>query len=202
MRVVTTTLEMLQPPSVRPRPWPSGVRLDLAQAITPEYARFLYGLVGGPWYWIDRLGWLRDQWDDELSVEGTEFWVLYGQGVPLGFVQLQPQPVDGSSHVEIRYFGLAETATGQGLGGRMLEHGLAAAWSLAERNDVPPVSRVWVHTCTLDGPVALSNYQGRGLVICRTEEAEQEVPAQPLGAWASTGGPAEIAGLAKAAGVR
>ncbi len=187
--MVITTLEMLQPPAAGPRAFPTGVRFDLASGIAPEYARFLYGLVGGPWYWTDRLAWTRDQWADELAVAGTEFWILYGEGVPFGFVQLQPQIVDGAAHVEIRYFGLAEPALGRRLGGPMLEHGLAAAWSLAERHGLPPVSRVWVHTCTLDGPSALANYQARGLVVCGTEEIEQDVPAQPLGSWVSTGGP-------------
>ena len=29
--------------------------------------------------------------------------------------------------------------------------------------------RVWVHTCTLDGPHALANYQARGLVTYKVE---------------------------------
>lgn len=188
MRVVTTTLEMLTPPGARPRPLPDGVRLDLASGVTPEFARFLYGLVGGPWYWIDRLGWPRDRWAEEIAVAGTEFRVLYGEGVPLGYVQLQPRTVDGGTHVEIRYFGLAETAIGRGLGGVMLEHAIEAAWTLADRVGAPPVTRVWVHTCNLDGPAALANYRARGLVVCATEESEEAVPPEPPGAWAATGG--------------
>jgi hypothetical protein len=30
-------------------------------------------------------------------------------------------------------------------------------------------SRVWVHTCTLDHPASLANYQARGLVPYKTE---------------------------------
>lgn len=197
MRVVTTTLEMLKPAPELPRDWPDGVRLELVAPMTPEYARFLYGLVGGAWFWIDRLNWTRDQWAAEIGVPGTEFHVLYGGGMPLGYVQLQPQVRAGAdgdrTEVEIRYFGLAENAIGQRLGGVLLEHALDAAWSVGERAGLPAVARVWVHTCTLDGPHALANYKARGMVPCGVEETDEPVPEEPLGAWASTGGPARAA---------
>ena len=189
MRVTTTTLEMLAAPAQEARAFPEGVRLDRAIAVSPEYARFLYGLVGGPWHWTDRLGWSREQWADELTIPGAEFWVLYGEGVPLGYVHLHPTPADTGTDVEIRYFGLTEQAIGRGLGGRLLERGILAAWSLPERFGLPPVTRLWVHTCTLDGPAALANYQARGFVVVGAEDEEKDVAGQPLGAWISTGGP-------------
>ncbi|MEV0620622.1 GNAT family N-acetyltransferase [Nonomuraea sp. NPDC050404] len=193
MKVTTTTLEMLSAPTGAARDFPGDVRLDRAPAISPEYARFLYGLVGGPWHWTDRLGWSRRQWAEELAVRGTEFWILYGDGLPLGYVHLHPTREEDGTHVEIRYFGLTEQAIGRGLGGRLLEHGIRAAWSLPERFDLADVTRVWVHTCTLDGPAALANYQGRGLRICEVKESDEPVSDRPLGSWASTGGPAEAA---------
>lgn len=190
MKVVTTTLHMLEQPQGDLRPFPDDVRLDRASILSPEYARFLYGLVGGPWSWTERLGWTRQQWVDELAEPGTEFWILYGDGNPLGYVHLHPQPVQNGTDVEIRYFGLAEAAIGRGLGGRLLEHGIHAAWTLPERTSIAPVSRVWVHTCSLDGPAALANYQARGLVVTDIAETDEDLPAQPIGSWASTGGPA------------
>ncbi|GAB3054925.1 GNAT family N-acetyltransferase [Sediminivirga luteola] len=190
MKVVTWSLQMLERPLAPARPFPEGARLERATGIGPEYARFLYGLVGGPWRWTDRLHWSREQWAEELAVPGTEFHVLYAEGVPRGYVQLYPQPGgDGGTDVEIRYFGLAEEALGRGFGGRLLEHGIQAAWTLPERFDLPAVARVWVHTCSLDGPAALANYRARGLVVYKTEETEEQVPEEPLGAWCSTGGP-------------
>lgn len=174
---------MLSRPTRSPRAVPEGTRIDRAPGMSPEYARFLYGLVGGPWRWVDRLGWSREQWESELAVAGTEFLVAYGDGVPLGYVHLQPLPVDAGTHVEIRYFGLVEQAIGRGLGGALLERGIDAAWTLDDS-----VTRVWVHTCTLDGPSALANYQARGLVVCDEKETEEDVPEEPLGAWVSTAG--------------
>lgn len=188
MKVTTTTLQMLQPPAWTARPLPDEARLDRADGVTPEFARFLYGLVGGPWHWTDRLEWTRQQWAEELAEPGTEFWVLYGEGVPWGYIHLHPVVAEDGTHVEVRYFGLSEQAIGRGLGGRLLEHGITAAWSLTQRVDLPRVSRVWVHTCSLDGPAALANYQSRGFVPCGTEDENQEVAAEPLGSWLATGG--------------
>lgn len=182
---------MLTAPIAPPRPLPDEVQLDRAPQVSPEYARFLYGLVGGPWHWTDRLGWSRQQWLDDLIVPGTEFWILYGQGVPLGYAHLQPLAADRGTQVEVRYFGLAEQAIGRGLGSRLLEHAVHAAWTLPERCELAPVSRVWVHTCSLDGPAALTNYQARGFVLISTEDTEVEVADQPPGSWSATGGPAE-----------
>jgi GNAT superfamily N-acetyltransferase len=116
----------------------------------------------------------------------------------MGYVHLQPVAQSEGTQVEIRYFGLAPQAIGRGLGGRLLEHGIAAAWSLPERSGLPsaalpptalpPTGRVWVHTCTLDGPAALANYQARGLVVYAEEITDEIVPAHSPGPWSATTG--------------
>ncbi|WP_282851743.1 GNAT family N-acetyltransferase [Gulosibacter sediminis] len=189
MQVTITSLEMLAPPAAMPRAVPADVRIDRAVDVSPEFARYLYGLVGGPWHWTDRLGWAREQWAEELAVPGTEFLVLVRDGQPLGYVHLQPQPREVDAQVEVRYFGLAEDAIGRGLGGLLLEHGVAAAWTMGERFSLAPITRVWVHTCSLDGPAALANYRARGFVECGTETEEPVVADAPLGSWRSLGGP-------------
>lgn len=185
--VTTWTLEMTSPLAADPKPLPDGIRIELAEDISPEYARFLYGLVGGPWTWTDRLCWTREQWDADLAVPGTETWIAYGDGSPLGYVQLQPGPdSEDGLDVEIRYFGLVEQAMGRGLGGALLARGVQEAWSLGERYGLPAVRRVWVHTCSLDGPVALANYQARGFRIVNETQTQESYPAEPLGSWTST----------------
>jgi len=37
-------------------------------------------------------------------------------------------------------------------------------------------TRVWLHTCTLDGPAALPNYLARGFVATRRETYAADVP--------------------------
>ena len=55
---------------------------------------------------------------------------------------------------------------GKGFGGCLLSHAIETAW------DWEDAKRVWVHTCTLDHPAAVKNYQARGMTIYNTEVDE------------------------------
>ncbi|MFE0011978.1 GNAT family N-acetyltransferase, partial [Streptomyces erythrochromogenes] len=46
----------------------------------------------------------------------------------------------------------------------------------------PPPRRVWVHTCSQDGPSAMSNYQRRGFKVFKTETEQKEETPTP-GPW-------------------
>lgn len=190
VEVTTTTLRMDVPPAPREVAPPTGVRIDRVGHPTPEFVRWLYGSVGGPWRWVDRLGWGRAAWDAELAAPGSEVWVAYLDGTPAGYVQLGAEAADGGTAVEIRYFGLHDWAHGRGLGRDLLGHAVARAWDLPARHDLPATTYVWVHTCSLDGPAALPNYRARGFVVVGEVVTREVVPVAPLGAWASTGGPA------------
>ena len=63
--------------------------------------------------------------------------------------------------------------------GWLLSVAAARAWSLGQ----PPTKRVWVHTCSLDGPHALANYRARGFQVFRTETHRQAVSGEPPGPW-------------------
>lgn len=172
--VTTTYLEMRDPALLRrarvPQPAPLILR---AEAPSPEFSRFLYTAVGGDWHWTDRLGWSRARWQTYLARPQVQTWVLYVQGTPAGYVELEAQ--DGGD-VEIAYFGLLRDFIGRGLGGHLLTVGIEHAWAL------PGTQRVWVHTCTLDGPQALANYQARGMTVYRTETVEKDIGPTP-GPW-------------------
>lgn len=43
--------------------------------------------------------------------------------------------------------------------------------------------RVWVHTCSLDGPNALANYQARGFQLYQVENRIADLPERPIGPW-------------------
>ncbi|WP_353094996.1 GNAT family N-acetyltransferase, partial [Methylibium sp.] len=96
-----------------------------------------------------------------------------------GYVELERQAGD---QVEIAYFGLMREFMGQGLGGHLLTLGIDRAWAMG-------ATRVWVHTCTLDGPAALANYEARGLLRYHEETRTQARPAQPDGPWPGWDGP-------------
>lgn len=187
--VTTWTLEMRDASALTgPRTVPNPFEIVETTSLTPEFARFLYGLVGGPWKWTDRLAWTREQWETDLAAPGTMFLIAYANGQPQGYLQLGATSVGDSTEIEIKYFGLAMYAMGKGLGSVLLTRGLEKAWAADEYARLPHVSRVWVHTCSLDGPAALRTYQSRGLRIVDTVETVEDYPDEPLGSWVSTGG--------------
>ncbi|WP_214108838.1 GNAT family N-acetyltransferase [Acrocarpospora catenulata] len=165
MDVTTWYLEQTSPADLRKsRPPRVPVEIVRAELPSPEFSRFLYTAVGGGWHWTDRLTWTPEQWSDWLAAE-VETWVAYERGTPAGYAQLQGQP---EGNVEIAYFGLLPYAMGKGIGGHLLAFALERAWDLAERLPRETTRRVWVHTCSLDGPAALPNYQARGFSVYDT----------------------------------
>lgn len=172
--VTTWYLEMRDPALLArarvPHPAPTILR---AEVPLPALNRFLYTAVGGHWYWRDRLAWTYERWMAWLDRPELQTWVMYVRGTPAGYVELERQDHDD---VEIAYFGLMREFIGRGLGGHLLSEGIARAWETGAR-------RVWVHTCTLDGPAALANYEARGMQRYREETTSIDVPIDPPGPW-------------------
>jgi len=172
--VTTWYLEMRARAALRPARSPAPAPLILrAQQPSPALNRFLYTAVGGHWYWRDRLGWSYDRWMRYLDRPQVQTWVMYCDGTPAGYIELEHQHDDD---VEIAYFGLMREFTGRGLGGHLLSVGIDRAWAMG-------AARVWVHTCTLDGPHALANYQARGMQVYHQETRVVELPQQTDGPW-------------------
>jgi len=167
-------LEMLSADDLRPshRDVP-GLEIVQAKLPLPELNRFLYASVGGDWYWRDRLGWDYARWMNVIGKSGYETWVAWLHGTPAGYFELDPTP-DGS--VEIAYFGLLPEFVGKGIGGVLLTRAIARGWETGAR-------RVWVHTCSLDHPAALKNYQARGLRLFKEENLLVPPLGETPGAW-------------------
>ncbi|MFI0711196.1 GNAT family N-acetyltransferase [Streptomyces inhibens] len=177
-----TSRDELSP--VQEPPAEQGVRIVRAEVPSPEFSRFLYTAVGGDVTWTDRLTWSYAQWAEHLGRPGVETWVAYERGTPAGFIELDAAP-DGS--VEIVYFGLIPSFRGRRIGGHLLAYGIERAWDLAERRPgQAQTKRVWLHTCTKDGPHAMANYQRRGFRLYDTTATEEpDVPAP--GPWPGAG---------------
>jgi len=161
VQVVRTYLEMASPDALRPAPPPDArARVERVEECPPSFFRYLYIAVGGAYHWVDRLPWTNDQIRDYLATPGVSLFVLYSQGAPAGYFELK-RHADRS--VEIAYFGLLPEFVGRGLGKYMLTEAVTIAWREGAR-------RVWLHTCTLDGPAALPNYRARGFRSFKEEE--------------------------------
>lgn len=136
--------------------------LDIEEARVKQWPlnRFLYQFVGDAWDWTDKLSWCDQQWQSYAESDDVRTWVAYYEGSPAGYFELEKQP---GQEVEIKYFGLAPAFIGKGFGGRLLAAAIEQAWDWGDTR------RVWVHTCSLDHPGALSNYQARGMQLYKTE---------------------------------
>ena len=172
--IITYHLEMTDPSQLVPARKPAtSFALVQAEIPCPTLNRFLYTAVGGDWYWLDRLGWSYEQWQMYLARAEVETWVAYVSGTPAGYFELEMQ---AGGNAEIVYFGLLPQFIGRGLGGALLTATVERAWALGAR-------RVWVHTCSLDHPNALSGYQARGFRVFNIVHTEEELPERSPGPW-------------------
>ena len=130
-------------------------------------ARDLYRNVGREWYWADRYDWSLSQWNYHIQKPDVSLWVMQRDNEPLGYYELELQQNDD---VEVSYFGLLPGSIGKGLGKYMLVDSFRRSF-----NDLN-ASRTWLHTCTLDHPQALSNYQSRGMRIYKKKSEIQYIP--------------------------
>ena len=149
---IVTSLEMTSRPL--PKPVPASP-LKLVRWPQPSAAKYrtLFARVGTPWLWfsrvlLDDVALLAIIHDPLVEIHA----VVDPAGIEVGILELDFR-IGGQ--VEISYFGLIAELAGKGLGRWLMAETLARAW----RKDI---TRVWVHTCTLDHPSALNFYQRQG----------------------------------------
>jgi GNAT superfamily N-acetyltransferase len=160
VEVVRTYLQMESEAGLNPaesaRP---GLRIERMAACPGSFFRYLYAEVGRRYHWVDRLVWTDEQVSTYLADPSVSIWLFTVDGAPAGYFELKRHEHDA---VEIAYFGLLPEFIGRGLGKHLLTVAAREAWRLG-------ASRVWLHTCTLDDPAALPNYQARGFVPYKKE---------------------------------
>jgi GNAT superfamily N-acetyltransferase len=160
-KVVITYLEMhARPAHLNVAPPSEDLAIVQAKPPTISFYRYLYDTVGGGWQWRDR----RVMSDETLRAivqhPLVETHVLYADGTPAGYAELDRRK---ATEIELAYFGLIPEFIGRGLGRYLLHWTIDRAWSYGP-------SRYWVHTCTLDHPKALPNYENAGFRRYKAEE--------------------------------
>src|SRR5581483_1821429 len=147
---------------------PPRPRLAVIEAKKPTiaYYRFLYHTVGSRYHWLSRAKLSDAGLAAVIGDPANEVHVLFADGVPAGFVEFDRRV---PNEVEITQFGLMPEFIGQGLGKWFLQWAVDRAWSYGIR-------RLWLHTCTLDHPNALSNYHKGGFKLYKEEVKRREVP--------------------------
>jgi GNAT superfamily N-acetyltransferase len=137
-----------------------------AEAIPLHFYRYLYATVGGPWLWIERLQLDDDALARRIHRDGIEIFVLYAQGAPAGYYELEFRQ---EKRTNLAYFGLMQEWTGHRLGPWFLGSAIGEAFSRG-------AEEVTVNTCTLDHPAALPLYQRLGFRPVRRESRQFNVP--------------------------
>ena len=180
VQVTTWFLEMTDPERLAPAPsLDPALEFREVELPSPELSRALYAGVGSDWWWTDRLGWTWARWMEWLDRPELETWVAWLRGSPAGFAELER----AGDAVELASFGLLPAFIGRGIGTRLLDFALRRAWALGPR-------RVWVHTCSLDGPAALRTYRGRGLEVYDERIEQVVLPARRPEPWPGADRPA------------
>jgi GNAT superfamily N-acetyltransferase len=154
LATIVTYLEMRAAPT-RGSPPSRHCPLSLRYIERPELAdyRALFRRVGAPWLWFSRLVMDDSTLASIIHDPAVElFAVVDVDGHDAGMLELDFR-ADGEC--ELAFVGLVPELAGQGHGRWLLAEALRRAWRGG-------VSRVHVHTCTLDHPAALGAYSRAG----------------------------------------
>lgn len=165
LATTVTYLEIFEKPVLAESFLPE--ELTIVQAINPtvKFYRFLYDAVGADWNWTDRKRLSDDELAAEIQNEKVDVFVLYDNGVPAGYAELDRREFPD---VELKYFGIMPEFIHKRYGKLLLNWAIQKAWSFSPK-------RFWVHTCSLDHPRALPLYQKCGFKIYKTEEHVQQI---------------------------
>jgi GNAT superfamily N-acetyltransferase len=156
---VVTSLEMTARPALRPMP-DSRLRLTRWEAPSLDLYRALFNRVGERWMWFSRAIMADSALQAIIGDCAIEVYaVVDPAGLEVGMLELDFRE---ASTCEISFFGLIPELTGAGHGRWLMAQAQARAWRSG-------IDRVWVHTCTLDHPSALSFYRRQGFTAFRRE---------------------------------
>jgi GNAT superfamily N-acetyltransferase len=172
-RITVTYLEIADPRRIEPPSHPRPAGLATREVKDPAVNRDMYRDVGSDYHWTDRLVWGAREWG--AWSERVETRLLELDRTTIGYFEVEREgrsggPIgDRAEHrtqdcraAKIAIFGLLGDFHGRGLGGHSLTLALERAFEVGPR--------VWLTTCSLDGPNALPNYLKRGLEVFREEE--------------------------------
>ncbi len=134
--------------------------LSLINPINFQLNKFFYKNIGKKHKWVDRLSWSEEKWINYLSSEKVRTYVFKFKDELVGFFELIFHLE--SNEIEIAYFGILEEYQNKKLGSFLLSEAIKKSFE-------NKISRVWVHTCSLDHKNALNNYISRGMKIFKTE---------------------------------
>ena len=134
--------------------------LNLLDPVNFQLNKFFYKNIGNKHKWLDRLIWTEEKWIEYVTSKNVKTYVLKYKRDLAGFFELIHH--EDKKEVEIAYLGILEDYHNKKLGSYLLSEAIKISFK-------NKISRVWVHTCTLDHKNALNNYMMRGMKVFKTE---------------------------------
>lgn len=147
---VVTCLEMRQKPVVRVVT-PRFPITRVAHPTLRDY-RALFSAVGSEWLWFSRLRLSDAALQGILSDPRVWVYAVETPDGPQGLLELDFRV---AGECELAFFGLTAALRGIGMGRALMNVATDLAFS-------EPISRFWVHSCTLDHPDAVAFYLRSG----------------------------------------
>jgi len=138
-----------------------NLEIQIEKKPSIDLCKFFYKEVGKNFFWRDRLKWSDQDWLDYINSDFFKLYILKHNNKLAGYYELLYEPKTNS--MEIPYFGIFKEFYGKKIGGYLLTEALSTSFK-------QKITKVWVHTCTLDHPNALKNYLARGMKIFKTEK--------------------------------
>ena len=140
-----------------------GPNFKIIEVNPPDFQlnKFFYKQIGRKHRWIDRLAWGEKKWIDYVENPRIKTFILKDNNNLAGYYETI-RDID-NYHCEIAYFGILEEYFGKKCGGYLLSEAIK---SLFEEG----MSRVWLHTCSLDHKNAIKNYLARGMKVFKSEK--------------------------------
>ncbi|MFN5454950.1 GNAT family N-acetyltransferase [Bradyrhizobium sp.] len=149
---IVTSLEMLAPPVLPPDPAGDWSVRRVAQPGLDWY-RDLYSRVGREWRWSQRLRMNDAELAATIRADGVEIYTLAHDSGDEALLELDFR---NKNECELVLFGVTSKLIGTGAGRLLMNRALQRAWA-------QPLTRLWVHTCSLDHPRARAFYQRGGV---------------------------------------
>lgn len=163
---VATYLEMRQAAPLRPEPLQPGLLLErLTKPRTDEF-RALFRAVGEDFIWSSRLEMPEDELAALIANPDLHVYAAVADGRRVGLLELDFRQMP---ECELSFFGLAPSHVGNGAGRWLMNRAITLAFE-------KPITRFFVHTCTLDHPAALAFYIRSGFTPYKRQV---EVMADP-----------------------
>ncbi|MDD1527954.1 GNAT family N-acetyltransferase [Bradyrhizobium sp. WBOS7] len=155
---VVTHLEMTAPPARRDDPPGTWTLRKVDSPALPWY-RDIFRRVGEDWLWFSRARMTDAELAAIIQAPDVEIYALVADDRDEGLLELDFRD---PGQCELAYFGVTSGLIGTGAARFLMNRALERAWSR-------DISRVWVHTCTLDHPSAVAFYQRSGFRAFRRQ---------------------------------